>query len=170
MNTESFTGYLALIPYIATLLPSNFLIIFSNFKKSYVRKTLLKSRREIGLVCFLFSIIHGLYVAHIHNMDFFSVDTYINYFTGLGSILIFSILAVTSNNWSMRKLRKNWKKLHRLTYLALILLIFHLVLAKQGVWAWHTWFAFITLCSMTCVWLFIIVRRMKANFPQNKEI
>jgi len=153
VNVESVTGYFALITYIATLLPSNSVVLFSSCKRAYWRVILLKNRRNIGLICFLFSTIHGLLTLQERNVDWMSVDTYINYFTGLSSILIFAILAVTSNNWSIRKLGKNWKKLHRLTYLALILLIFHLFLVKHGEWEWYTWSAFLTLSLLTSTWL-----------------
>ncbi|MDY6901721.1 MAG: ferric reductase-like transmembrane domain-containing protein [Cyanobacteriota bacterium] len=160
VNAELVTGYFALIAYIATLLPSNFVVVFSTWKKAYSRRILLRNRRKLGIICFLFSSNHGVLALEGRNVDFLNLNTYIDYFTGLGSILIFAILAVTSNNWSNRKLGKNWKKLHLLTYVALILLILHLFLAKQGEWDWYTWCAFIALSTMTCLWLLrILIRR-----------
>lgn len=160
MNTESFTGYLGLIPYVATLLPSNIFTLFPILKKNPLKKFLLKYRREIGLTCFFFSVIHGVYVAHTHAIDFSQISSYTEYFTGLGSLIIFALLAATSNQWSMRKLRKNWKKLHSLTYAALVLLILHLLLVKR-VWSIYTWSAFITLCLILGSWLFMKVNRAK---------
>ncbi|MEM9926186.1 MAG: ferric reductase-like transmembrane domain-containing protein [Cyanobacteria bacterium P01_D01_bin.50] len=159
MNIELVTGYIALIAYIATLLPSNLIIVFPIWKKTYWRRILLKNRREIGLICFLLATIHALLIVQLRNVDMLSLNTYIEYFTGLGSILIFTILALTSNNWSIRKLGKDWKKLHHLTYLALLLLIFHLLLAKQGKWDWYTWCAFITLSFLNSLWLLRISMR-----------
>ncbi|MEO1377156.1 MAG: ferric reductase-like transmembrane domain-containing protein [Cyanobacteria bacterium J06635_10] len=159
MNTELVTGQIALISYIATLLPSNLIIVFPSWKKTYWRRILLQNRREIGLICFLLATIHALLIVQVRLLDMLSLNTYIDYFTGLGSILIFTILAVTSNNWSIRKLGKDWKKLHRLTYVALILLILHLILAKQGEWDWYTWCAFITLSFLTSLWLLRISMR-----------
>ena len=149
---ELVTGYLALIAYDLTLLPSN-IVVFSGFQKADWRRILLKNRREIGLVCFSFSIIHGLLTLQIRNADLSSVNTYIEYLTGFASILIMTALAMTSNNWSLRKLGKNWKKLHSLTYLALIILMLHLLLAKQGEWDWYTWCGFFSLSFFTCLWL-----------------
>jgi sulfoxide reductase heme-binding subunit YedZ len=34
-------------------------------------------------------------------------------------------LAITSNHWMMRKLKKNWQKLHKLVYLIGILAVVH---------------------------------------------
>ncbi len=158
VNAESVTGYLALIAYVATLLPSNSVVFFSSWKRTYWRLSLLKNRRKIGLGCFLFSIIHALLTLKVRNVDWLNANTYVNYFTGLSSILIFTILAVTSNNWSIRKLGKNWKKLHRLTYLALILLIFHLFLVKQHPWDWYTWCGFLSLSLLASNWLLRLLR------------
>lgn len=161
VNAELLTGYFALIAYIATLLPSNFVVLFSIWKKTYGRRMLLKNRRILGIICFLFSASHGVLALGARNVDFLNLNTYIDYFTGLGSMLIFTILAVTSNNWSNRKLGKNWKKLHRLTYVALTLLILHLFLAKQGEWDWYTWCAFLALSLMTCLRLLRLLLRYR---------
>ncbi len=157
VNAESVTGYLALIVYVATLLPSNSVVLFFTSKRAYWRVILLKNRRNIGLVCFSFSIVHALLVLQTRNVDMLNANTYVNYLTGFSSISIFSILAVTSNNWSIRKLGKNWKKLHSLTYLALIVLIFHLLIVKQSGWDWYTWCAFLTLSFLTCTWLLRLI-------------
>ena len=52
---------------------------------------------------------------------------------------------------------KNWKRLHNLTYLALFLLILHLLLANQRDWSLFTWCAFICLCLMAYLWLLRLV-------------
>jgi sulfoxide reductase heme-binding subunit YedZ len=46
---------------------------------------------------------------------------------GFAAFMILLPLALTSNQWAMRALRKNWKRLHRLVYLAAILVIIHYV-------------------------------------------
>ncbi|AFY57264.1 putative membrane protein [Rivularia sp. PCC 7116] len=161
VNNQLVTDYLALIAYIATLLPSNSIAVFSSWKKADWRVFLLRNRRNIGLICFALSIIHGVLTLRVRNVDMLNINTYVNYFTGFSCILIFTILAVTSNNWSIRKLGKNWKKLHSLTYVALIVLILHLLVVNQGEWNWYTWCAFIALSSMTCMWLLRLLRRYR---------
>ncbi len=53
---------------------------------------------------------------------------------GFTALMILLPLAITSNQWSMRQLKKNWKRLHRLVYLAGILVIIHFVwLVKSDV-------------------------------------
>ena len=48
---------------------------------------------------------------------------------GLVGISILSALAATSNRWAMKRLGKNWKRLHRLVYLAGIAVVTHSMLA-----------------------------------------
>jgi sulfoxide reductase heme-binding subunit YedZ len=62
---------------------------------------------------------------------------------GSGGLIILLILALTSNQWSMRALgRKNWKRLHRLAYLAAALLIYHQAIAGKGHWQVARWLLF----------------------------
>jgi sulfoxide reductase heme-binding subunit YedZ len=51
---------------------------------------------------------------------------------GLIAFLILLAMAITSFQWWKRKLAKNWKRLHRLVYLAVILIILHYALAQKG--------------------------------------
>ena len=51
---------------------------------------------------------------------------------GLSALIILNALAVTSFRWWMRKLGKNWKRLHRLVYLAGLLVVVHYGLALKG--------------------------------------
>src|SRR3546814_16287346 len=38
-----------------------------------------------------------------------------------------TVLAITSSRWSMRRLGKRWKKVHRLVYLIVILALLHML-------------------------------------------
>jgi len=51
---------------------------------------------------------------------------------GLSALLILNALAITSFRWWQRKLGKNWKRLHRLVYLAGVLVVVHYGLALKG--------------------------------------
>ncbi|MGD1875258.1 MAG: ferric reductase-like transmembrane domain-containing protein [Mastigocoleus sp.] len=157
---ESITGYIGLIAYIATLLPNNFLLFLSGWKQSYLRRWLLKNRRKAGIICFFFSICHGFLIVYEHNINLFSIDTLTKYFTGLGSIVILSIMMITSNKWSIRKFGRNWKSLHRLTYLALFLLILHLALVNQGEIAWYAWCALSILFLLAYFWLILFFTKL----------
>jgi sulfoxide reductase heme-binding subunit YedZ len=53
----------------------------------------------------------------------------VTYFAaGFFALLLTIPLLLTSNLWAMKKLGKNWKKLHRATYGVAILTVVHIVL------------------------------------------
>jgi len=59
---------------------------------------------------------------------------------GLAGLSILAALALTSNNFSIRKLGgRNWKRFHRLAYLAAALLIYHQAIAGKGHWQIARW-------------------------------
>jgi sulfoxide reductase heme-binding subunit YedZ len=51
---------------------------------------------------------------------------------GLTAGTILALLAITSFKWWMKKLGKNWKRLHKFVYLAAGLVILHYAWAKKG--------------------------------------
>jgi methionine sulfoxide reductase heme-binding subunit len=54
------------------------------------------------------------------------------------------LLALTSNNWAVRKLGgKRWKLLHRLAYVAAVALIYHQSIAGKGHWYVARWLLFL---------------------------
>lgn len=131
-------GFLALCSYIATLLPTILRIVFPQARKQYIPKFLRKYRRQIGLIAFVLALAHGWLLIHKRNIDFFDLDTYWIYIQGVATFLIFTLLAITSNNWSVRSLKRNWKKLHSLTYLAMFLLSWHIWDKMSAHWSFLT--------------------------------
>lgn len=108
-------------------------------------KPVLKLRRPLGLYAFLY--------ASLHFAIFIGVDYFFNFaliqdallekryaLVGLGAGLILLALALTSTQYMQRRLKQNWKRLHRLVYLAGVLAVVHYIwLVKQGVlqpWIW----------------------------------
>lgn len=118
-------GFLALGGYIATLLPTNLRIVFPQTKQSAMPKWLLKNRRIIGILSFCLALGHGYLLVVKRDFDFFDPSTFWVYIQGVATFIIFALLAITSNDWSIRRLKKNWKRLHSLTYLAMFLLTWH---------------------------------------------
>ncbi|VAW36829.1 hypothetical protein MNBD_CHLOROFLEXI01-3619 [hydrothermal vent metagenome] len=96
----------------------------------------IRLRKPAGLWAFGFTAVHLLFyfLFYIEENQFlrliFSLQTFI--VLGLLSFLLLSALAVTSNKWAMRRLKKNWKRLHRLVYLAGIFATFHAILATNA--------------------------------------
>jgi sulfoxide reductase heme-binding subunit YedZ len=77
-------------------------------------------------------------------------------------------LAFTSNNWSAKQLRGNWKKLHSLTYLVIFLLPWHIWVRMGGHWSHITPFALL-LTIVTAI-LFIIRRWIEQLEARSKQI
>lgn len=124
------TGYAALVLLMLALLCTPLNTIFK-------LKQALKIRRALGLYAFLYATIHFLLFAGVDyrfNLEFILADTAKKPFVwvGLTTLLILLVLAVTSFQWAMKRLGKNWKSLHRLVYLAGVLDVIHYAWAKKA--------------------------------------
>lgn len=93
---------------------------------------LMPHRRMLGLFALFYGVLHLLsYLIFILGLDFSRLVSetlkrpYIT--VGFPALLILIVLGVTSTQKMMRRLGKNWVKLHRLVYLALILAWIHIL-------------------------------------------
>jgi sulfoxide reductase heme-binding subunit YedZ len=96
-------------------------------------------RRPLGLYAFGYALLHfWIFVALDYRLSLpmiladVSSKRYIYY--GLAALALLVPLAVTSDKAWMARLRKNWKRLHRLVYLAAILAVLHFLALSK------TWF------------------------------
>ena len=87
-------------------------------------------RRPLGLYAFLYAAVHlFLFIGIDYGFNFrlILLDTgsksYI--LVGLTAFLLLLPLAVTSPRWFVIRMKKNWKRLHRLVYVAAILIVLH---------------------------------------------
>ena len=108
-------------------------------------RPVLKLRRPLGLYAFMYASIH---FAIFIGVDYFFAWSLIvdalfekRYaLIGLTTGLIMLALAITSTQGWQRRMKKNWKRLHRFVYAAGILAVIHYIwLVKQGVrepWIW----------------------------------
>lgn len=100
---------------------------------------LIRFRRLLGLFAFFYASLHLLtYVGLYSYFDVRAIGADIlkrRYVTaGMAAWVLLLPLALTSTKWSIRKLGKNWQKLHRLVYVAAILGVIHFWwLVKSGV-------------------------------------
>ena len=97
----------------------------------------LKLRRPLGLWAFYYASLHMLsYVGldYGFNFAFFNQDhaDKLYVYVGLITLMLLSALAFTSRRWWKVKLGKNWKKLHKLVYLAGAVAVLHLALVIKG--------------------------------------
>ena len=114
------------------------------FPKSRVVGALNRHRRYLGVTACLYGLLH--FSCHILYEGGWSglLRSFSKPFIWLGfaGLTILVILALTSNNWSVRKLGRNWKRLHRLAYLAAALLLLHQSIAGKGHWQIARWIIF----------------------------
>lgn len=97
---------------------------------------LIRLRRAIGLTAFLYITVH---LAVWLVLDLQSIDRIWSdilkrpYITiGMTGFVLMIPLALTSNNWSVRKLATLWRRLHRLVYVVAVLGALHFVMLVKG--------------------------------------
>ncbi|MHA6327141.1 protein-methionine-sulfoxide reductase heme-binding subunit MsrQ [Roseivivax sp. CAU 1753] len=97
---------------------------------------LLRFRRAIGLLAFFYLTLHlmvwllldvqiaGQIWADILKRPYITI--------GMAGFLLLVPLALSSNNWSVRRLGPRWRQLHRLVYPAILLGGIHFVMLRKG--------------------------------------
>ncbi|MGH8757221.1 MAG: protein-methionine-sulfoxide reductase heme-binding subunit MsrQ, partial [Burkholderiales bacterium] len=102
-------------------------------------------RRQLGLWCFSYVAFHLLaYAVFVLGLDGaqFMIDLRKRPYIFVGALAFIGLLAlaVTSNHFSIRKLGKRWKALHRAVYPVLGLVLLHMlwvVRADLEEWLWY---------------------------------
>ncbi|MCB0237356.1 MAG: sulfoxide reductase heme-binding subunit YedZ, partial [Anaerolineae bacterium] len=97
----------------------------------------IKVRRALGLYAFLYALVHfSIYVGVDYGFDLqlilleLSEKRYV--LVGFAAFLILLPLAITSTKGWQRRMKKNWKKLHRWIYAAGILVMFHFIWVQKS--------------------------------------
>jgi len=90
----------------------------------------VRFRRMLGLYTFFYACVHFLtYIWFDHYFNWLDIveDIIKRPFITVGfiSLLLLLPLAITSNRLMIKKLKKNWLRLHKLVYLIAILVIIH---------------------------------------------
>ncbi|MBI3190973.1 ferric reductase-like transmembrane domain-containing protein [archaeon] len=115
-------GFLALLTILLIIASP----IMYKLKPGKFTAFVLANRRWIGIYSFVFAFIHIVIVFNfLFSWDITAAMS--NTYRLLGGIafLILAALTATSNNTSVRKLGRNWKRLHYFVYPALILIVIH---------------------------------------------
>jgi sulfoxide reductase heme-binding subunit YedZ len=92
---------------------------------------LIRFRRLLGLFAFFYGTVHmATYVALYANFDVSTIITDVTrrrfIIAGVLAWLLLLPLALTSTNWAIRKIGgKNWNRLHKLVYLAIVCAVIH---------------------------------------------
>ena len=97
------------------------------FRRARWTLWLMKRRRDLGVASFAYAAIHTA----IYLVDKASLAVILeqaagaNLLTGWLALAIFLPLAITSNDRSMRAMKRGWKRLHRLVHPAAVLVFLH---------------------------------------------
>ena len=147
-------GELGLIFLLATLAISPIL--------RYSKVNIVKFRRCIGLVSFYYIVSHICIYVFLDiglSMEILMSDLKKRYYiiAGFCAFMTLLPLAVTSNNYTVRKLKiRTWKKIHNFIYIAIILSIFHFILMSKT-WTGELYF----YTALTVVILFLKIKETK---------
>lgn len=115
------------------------------FPRSAVVAALNRHRRWIGVSAFIYGSLHlACHVLYEGGWDGFRASLSKPFIlVGLAGWSILLVLTATSSNWAVRKLGgKNWKRLHRLAYVAAAVLLYHQAIAGKGHWYVTKWLLF----------------------------
>lgn len=95
-------------------------------------------RRQLGITTFLLSFTHGMLVRIVARLALgqypLSRSPIFEFFGTLALSLLF-FLFITSNDWSVGRFGPWWKRLHRLVYIIIWLILFHTILQRVSVWS-----------------------------------
>ncbi|MFY0659928.1 MAG: protein-methionine-sulfoxide reductase heme-binding subunit MsrQ [Shimia sp.] len=104
--------------------------------RRFTKLNFLSWRRALGVIAFFYILLHFMVwmVLDVQILSQVKADLikrpYI--IVGMISLMILLPLALTSNNLSIRKLGPRWRKLHKLTYLAVALGGVHYIMQTKG--------------------------------------
>ncbi len=131
---------------------------------------LIRVRRALGLYAFMYA---GLHFLTFTGLDYgFALDLIIPELTekpyiiaGFSALLILIPLALTSTKGWQRRLKKNWRHLHRLIYAASLLAILHYIWEvkdHQGEpWVWGAAVAFLLIVRIPPVRRAVVAARLR---------
>jgi methionine sulfoxide reductase heme-binding subunit len=129
-------------------------------------KQVLPLRKLLGLYAVLYVSLHFLtFVWLDYGLVWeFIVDGILEQryvLVGFAAFLLLLPLAATSNRWSQRKLGKNWKKLHKLVYVIIVLALVHFFWLVKNIYTEPTIYAVIV-----GVLLLLRVKPVKQRFSR----
>ena len=86
-------------------------------------------QRPVGLALFSYGMLHGCWYVLPNGLE--DIDKPFIYL-GLSALGLWSLLALTSTRRSQKILKHNWKRVHRLTYLATVLVLVHVTMNTKA--------------------------------------
>ena len=119
-------------------------------------------RQSMGITTAIWSLLH--FIIFIAAEGFIETFKQFNYVLGFIAILILIALLLTSNRKSMKKLKKNWKKLQTLSYAAILLSLIHVAILDK------TWIIYAVIVGVGFIIRIPIVKNKFIDFRNNKKL
>lgn len=96
---------------------------------------LQRRRRYLGVAAFMYALAHTLlYIVDMGNLgDILGESLLPGIWTGWLAMFIFVPLAVTSNDYWVRRLGRRWKRLQQLVYVAAVATLLHWIFVHNNV-------------------------------------
>jgi len=107
---------------------------------------MMRNRRYFGVAAFSYALAHTvLYIIDMGSLaNVLDEALLLGIWTGWLAMFIFLPLAITSNDWSVRRLGRNWKRLQQTVYIAALATLLHWIFVHNNVgpaFGWHLIFA-----------------------------
>lgn len=160
-STGTIFAKTALISFILTLLPG----LCERLGIKHKGIALLKIyRREIGILMYLAALVHVTLSKVIIIESLQDVLTPFPFeIMGSVSLLILFLLFITSNTISLVKLRLNWYRIQRLTYIGMFFIFLHVAFLSFSIWS-----ILMGIIIILQVVSFIVVYRRTGSFNGGK--
>jgi sulfoxide reductase heme-binding subunit YedZ len=118
-------------------------------------------RQAMGIATAVWSLLH--FIIFIAAEGFLETFTQFNYIVGFVAILILIPLLFTSNRKSMKRLKKNWKKLQSFSYAAILLSIIHVAILDK------TWIIYAVIVGFGFIIRIPYIRNKIIEFRRNRK-
>jgi sulfoxide reductase heme-binding subunit YedZ len=118
-------------------------------------------RQAMGIATAVWSILH--FIVFIFAGGLIETFTQLNYISGFIAVLILIPLLLTSNRKSMKALKKNWKTLQSLAYVAVFLSLLHVAILDK------TWIIYAVIVTIGFIIRMPFVKDKFIERRQNKK-
>lgn len=104
------------------------------FPKNRFWLWMMRRRRYLGVAAFCYAFVHTvLYVIDMGSLsNILDEVLLLGIWTGWVALFVFIPLAITSNDWSVKFLGRNWKRLQQTVYMAAIATLLHWIFVHNN--------------------------------------
>lgn len=128
-------GRTAIVMFVVVLLPG----IARRFGvRTITTAIIMLFRRQLGITVYLLSVSHfflGRVMRRLATGSFSLSSFSLFEIVGFSALLLLTPLFATSNDWSVSKLGKWWRRIHGMIYLVAWLIFFHVALQRFSMWS-----------------------------------